>query len=88
VSGREVGGGRGPDEPARRGDVVAFVDLVRLLPAEGVGESVVGLLGGEPDGLVAVGGVPQDREEGPDLGDRNHLDALGGAESIATPAAP
>jgi hypothetical protein len=27
---------------------------------------------------VAVGGVPQDREEGPDLGDRNHLDALGG----------
>jgi hypothetical protein len=63
VAGREVGGGRGPHERARRGDVVALVGLVGFLPAEGVGEGEVELLWGEADGLVAVGGVPQDREE-------------------------
>src|SRR3954468_2934941 len=69
VSGREVGQGPGPHEAARRWDVVALVDLVRLLPAQGVGEGVVELLWGEPYGLVAVGGVLEEREEGPDLRD-------------------
>ena len=64
VAGREVGEGPGPHEAARRGDVVALVDLVGLLPAQGVGEGVVELLFGEANSLVAVGGVPQNREEG------------------------
>ena len=34
------------------------------------------LLFGEPYGLVAVGGVLQDREEGSDLRDRGYPDAL------------
>jgi hypothetical protein len=44
VTGREVGQGPGPHEAARSGDIVALVDLVRLLPAWGVGEGVVELL--------------------------------------------
>src|SRR5215211_7349099 len=57
VAGREVGEGPGPHEAARRGDVVARVDLVGLLPAEGVAEGVVELLFGEPYGPMAVGRV-------------------------------
>jgi hypothetical protein len=64
VTGSEVGQGPGPHEAARRWDVVALVDLVRLLPAEGVGEGLVELLWGEADRPVAVGGVLQNREEG------------------------
>src|SRR5215204_1719434 len=41
VTGREVGEGPSPHEAARSGDVVALVDLVRLLPAQSVGEGVV-----------------------------------------------
>src|SRR5215207_4610381 len=63
VTGREVGQGPGPHEAARSGDVVALVDLVGLLPAQSVGEGVVELLGGEAHRPVAVGGVPQNREE-------------------------
>src|ERR687897_2491424 len=47
VTGREVGEGPGPHEAARRRDVVALVDLVRLLAAQSVGEGVVELLFGE-----------------------------------------
>jgi hypothetical protein len=73
---REVGQDPTPNEIARRGDVVALVDLPGFLLSEGVGEGLVELLRGEPYGLVAVGGVLEHREGGPDLGDRNHLDAL------------
>src|SRR5918993_5237852 len=77
VSGREVGQHRVPHEAARRGDVVALVGLVGLLPRESVGEGVVELLFGEPDSLVAVCGVPQYGEEGSYLCDRGYPDALG-----------
>src|SRR5215208_3371163 len=40
VTWREVGQRPSPYEAARRWDVVALVDLVRLLPREGVGEGV------------------------------------------------
>lgn len=39
------------------------------------GEGVVKLLRGEPDGLVTVRDMTQDREESSDLRDRNDLDA-------------
>src|SRR5215207_10532955 len=67
VSGREVSEGPSPHEAARSGDVVALVGLVRLLPAQSVGEGVVELLFGEPNRLMAVGWVPQNREEDPYL---------------------
>jgi hypothetical protein len=69
VARREVGEGTGPHQPARGGDVVALVDLVGFLPALGVGEGVVPLLRGEAHGLVAVGGVLQEGEDGADLRD-------------------
>src|SRR5918994_4166272 len=74
----EVGGSADPHQPARGGDVVALVDLLGLFAAEGVGEGEVELLGGEAHGLVAVGGVPQEREERPDLRDGGDPDALRG----------
>src|SRR5215204_4670770 len=77
VSWREVGQHRVPHEAARSGDVVALVGLVRVLPAQSVGEGVVELLFGEAHRLVAVGGVPKNREEGPYLRDRGYPDALG-----------
>jgi hypothetical protein len=49
---------------------------------------LVELLWGEAYGLVVVGGALQDREEGLDLRERNHLMPSAGTESIATPAAP
>src|SRR5215203_5618009 len=76
VSGREVSEGPSPHEAARSGDVVALVDLVGLLPAQSVGEGVVELLFGEPNRLMAVGWVLQDREERADLCDRGYPDAL------------
>src|SRR5829696_8056059 len=78
VSGREIGEGPGPHEAARSGDVVALVDLVRLLPREGVGEGVVELLWGEANRPVAVCGVPQDGEDGPGLRQRYAAHALRG----------
>src|SRR5215218_9983844 len=76
VAWREVSEGPSPHEAARSGDVVALVDLVRLLPAQSVGEGVVELLRSERDGPVAVGWVLQDREERADLCDRGCPDAL------------
>src|SRR5215208_4678758 len=77
VARREVSEGPSPHEAARSGDVVALVDLVGLLPAQSIGEGVVELLFGEPNSLMAVGGVLQDREERADLCDRGYPDALG-----------
>ena len=73
----EVSEGPSPHEAARSGDMVALVDLVGLLPAQSIGEGVVELLFGEPNRLVAVCGVLQDREERADLCDRGYPDALG-----------
>src|SRR5215208_3076864 len=73
----EVSQGPSPHEAARSGDVVALVDLVRLLPAQSIGEGHVELLFGEPNRLVAVCGVLQDREERADLADPGYPDALG-----------
>src|SRR5215204_4811691 len=67
VARREVSEGPSPHEAARSGNVVALVDLVGLLPAQSVGEGVVELLFGEPNRLMAVGWVPQNREEDPYL---------------------
>ena len=58
--------------------MVSLVDLVGLFPALGVGEGVVELLGGEAHGLVTIGGVLQDREDGADLRDGRDPDTLGG----------
>src|SRR3954464_7982653 len=72
---REVGERSGPHQPARGWNVVAVVDLVRFLPALGVGEGVVPLLFGEAHRLVPVGGVLKDREDGADLRDGRDPDA-------------
>ena len=56
-----------PEHAARRGDVVALVELLRFLLAERVREHVAPLLEGEPDGLVPVSGVLEDGEARPDL---------------------
>src|SRR3712207_2980270 len=50
----EVREGPSPHEAARRGDVVALVDLVGLLPTQSIGKAHVELLFGEPNSLVAV----------------------------------
>src|SRR5829696_6966537 len=76
VSRREVGQHPTPEESAWCGDVVALVDLPGFFLGESIGEGVVELLGGEGNGLVAVGGVPQDGEACPDLRDWHNLDAL------------
>jgi hypothetical protein len=57
--------------------ISALVDLVGLLPAQSVGEGHVELLFGEPNRLVAVGWVLEEREERADLCDRGYPDALG-----------
>jgi hypothetical protein len=76
VDNLEGGQHGGPHEVARGGDVVALVGLVRLLPAQSVGEGVVELLLRESHRPVAVGGVLQEREERADLCDRGYPDAL------------
>jgi hypothetical protein len=68
--------------------VITLVDLVGLLAARGVGEGVVELLGGEPHGLVAVGGVLQDRESDRICETGVTLTPSARTESMATPAAP
>ena len=68
--------------------MVALVDLVGLLAAQGVGEGVVELLWGEAYGLVACWPGSSGWEDGPDLRDRETLMPSAGTESMATPAAP
>jgi hypothetical protein len=77
AAGLEVGQEAVPDEPARRRDVVALVDLVGLLLAEGVGERVVELLARERHRAVAVGRVLERGERRLDLLERDLADALG-----------
>jgi hypothetical protein len=68
--------------------VVTLVDLVGLLAADGVGESVVELLGVKPTALWRFAGFFR-------IGKRERICEMGttltpsaGTESIATPAAP
>src|SRR5919107_2141029 len=77
VTGREVRKHPVPHEAPRRGDVVAFVGLLRVLLGEGVGEGVVPLLFGEAHRPHSVGGVPKHGEGGPYLRDRHHPYTLG-----------
>ena len=84
----EVGRDPAPHEIARRGNVVAFVDFLRLLLREGVGEGVVELLGVNPTALWRSAGCLR-------IGKRDLICETGttlmpsaGTESIATPAAP
>ena len=68
MTGLEVGDEAvGPDPVARGGDVVALVDLPRLLFAECVRERVVELVGREADRLVPVRGSLESGEQRLDL---------------------
>ena len=62
-----------PDPVPRRGDVVPLVDLRGLLLGQRVREGVVELVRREPDGLVPVRRVLEDREQRLDL--RRWVDA-------------
>jgi hypothetical protein len=66
----EVGEHAVPDEAAGRGDVEVLIDLVGLLFGQRVRESVVELLGGEPDSAMAVGRVLEHGKSGLGLDQR------------------
>jgi hypothetical protein len=77
-----------PEDAARCGDVVALVQPPRLFFAECVRERVAPLLEGEPDGLVAVGGVLENGNVDLICDSGTRLTPSVGAELMATPAAP